>query len=99
MVKRIVNAILLAAFKIKLGFKMFKIKFPHIKRWIISILCLAIVCGGLAFAFLRPTAAYYYIDYNGNRGVATKCYEQGENLMCERSYNGKVLVVEYWRGE
>ena len=39
---------------------------------------------------------YYYIDLNGNKGVAKKCWEQECGLFCDRLPNGIVQVQQYW---
>ena len=42
---------------------------------------------------------YYYLDKNGQRGVASYCWEDAGNLFCDRKYQGIAAVIQYWRGE
>lgn len=69
--------------------------------------CMCIFAAMIALSFIvswvvqyrTSFRAYYYIDYNDNRGVASNCWEGAAALYCNRKYNGKIKVREYWRGE
>lgn len=67
------------------------------------------IVGGIAVAGLAALiwfhnygidhSRYYYIDTQGNKGVATGCYSTDSALFCKRQYGGKIKVIEYWKGE
>ena len=62
---------------------------------IAAIISLIII---IADIFLtRVTETYYYIDFNGEVGVATECWEGGNGLICNRLYGGKQVVQQYWQ--
>lgn len=86
--------------KIKLWFQKINLKYPHLKWVILGILIAGVALLISWLIFLRPVSAhYYYIDYEGNRGVADKCWIYDGGLICNREYGGKIQVMQYWRGD
>lgn len=63
-------------------------------------LLLLVIAAGAGISAYNETHRYYYIDMDGNRGTAYKCeaYEQ-IGLICDKEYNGKIMVRQYWRGK
>lgn len=93
----------LKLYEIKLKMRLFymnKIK-PRLKKIIIItslILICAIVAIGIRF-YINDHSRYFYIDYQGNKGVATWCGQTETGLVCDRIYGGKIIVTEYWKGK
>jgi len=67
-----------------------------------------IMCGGLIFlglvllgigiwAYVYARPHYFYIDMEGNKGIAKWCKEVSAGLICQRDHGGKVLVSQYWK--
>ena len=42
---------------------------------------------------------YFYIDMQGDKGVAIECKEDNGSLICNKEYGGKIIVQQYWKGE
>ena len=92
----------LKLFGLKLKMRLFYMNYikPRLKKIIITI-CAIVVCAGVGFgiyAYRRAHCRYFYIDYAGNKGVADWCGQTDTGLVCDRTYGGKVVVVQYWRG-
>ena len=57
----------------------------------------ALIILGLGLRLPKPsTSAFYYVDFEGQLGVAKNCWENKNGLICERAYGGKQLVQQYW---
>lgn len=54
-----------------------------------------LLAGGIYL--LLPHKEYFYIDYEGNRGVAKICRATSAGLYCNREYGGNIMVQEYWQ--
>lgn len=78
---------------------MFKIKMFLKEKWIYVLTVFGILLFVmLAFIFITaPNGKYYYIDYNEQKGVANKCWENDDGLYCDRLYGGKIKVLQYWK--
>ena len=86
--------------KTKMKLILWWINFKHKRCIIWCAAALLIGCvGTLLLTQETSTAAYYYIDLNGNQGVAKKCWENESGLICDRAYGGKITVREYWKSE
>ena len=60
------------------------------------LLCAAAVAGlMILLAVIAAPKEYYYIDYNGDEGVAKNCQMVAAGLVCEKMYGGKIMVKEY----
>lgn len=88
--------------KLKLALLYLRFKNNFIKNghiWIVAAALLIGIIGTWLMTRETSVAAYYYIDLNGNQGVASACWENNNGLICERAYGGKVAVNEYWRSQ
>ena len=69
---------------------------PKLKYWIIAAIAgLLILVVGVSALYSNTSAQYYYVDLNGNRGVADSCWESRGQLICNRTYGGKIVVQQY----
>lgn len=77
----------------------FKIKMFLKEKWIyVLTISLVLLFGMLAIILITaPNGKYYYIDYNEQKGVANKCWENDDGLYCDRIYGGKIKVLQYWK--
>ena len=98
--------------KLETSFKLFELKIKMRLWWMNHIVPnkKKILIGGAIFIVLAIVALsiytyksshsrYFYIDMQGNKGVATNCRMIEEGLVCDRQYGGKIMVQQYWRGE
>lgn len=67
----------------------------YIDLCILGLCVLMILCQ--VIWHIKKSPVYYYIDWDNQIGVATKCKDNKEGLICERSYRGTVSVKEYWK--
>ena len=88
--------------EIELKFILFyntKVK-PNIRKIKIGILIsiAAFLCIIALVIWHNSKSKYFYIDYEGNTGVADWCGATEAGLICKTS-NGRVMVNQYWRGK
>lgn len=68
------------------------------KKKIILIAAFLILLIIMVIKDIKKPVVYYYIDWDGERGVATECWENKESgLFCKKNYGGKIAVKQYWR--
>lgn len=53
------------------------------------------VIATFVLVFTFPRKEYFYIDYEGNKGVAAECGKSNAGLWCDREFGGKIMVQEY----
>lgn len=89
-------------FKWQLKLKLFYINYikPHKKKVILfTILAFVImICGVGIYNHITDSRRFFYIDYEGNRGVSNWCRTIEAGLVCDRTYGGRIMVNQYWRG-
>ena len=56
-----------------------------------------VVIAVFVLVFTFPRKEYFYIDYEGNKGVAAECGKSDVGLWCNREFGGKIMVQEYWQ--
>ncbi len=64
---------------------------------VIIILCAAALITTGIIAYHNNYQRYFYIDYEGNRGVANWCGTTEAGLVCDRT-GGRIMVNQYWKG-
>lgn len=74
--------------------KIFNLRYSYLK-WVAAGIVL--VCLVAALIWKINNGIYAYIDLDGNRGTAVRCWVENGNLICDKMYNGKVLVKQFWR--
>lgn len=79
---------------IKQEIKIANLRYPFLK-WIAAGLALVLLIAVIKWKI--DNGIYAYIDLDNNKGVAVKCWVGDGNLICDKAYNGKILVKQYWR--
>ena len=70
------------------------LEYPFLKWILLAFIGIIII---LCIKWRLDYRIYSYIDLNDNYGVASYCWEEQGNLICNKIYNGKIQVKEYIR--
>ncbi len=68
------------------------------RKWLIVLGAILGIIIVWAIVAACTTSRFFYIDWDGNSGVADKCWVDNGRLLCEKMYNGVVNVRQYWKG-
>ena len=86
--------------KIKEFFKLIINKAAMHKKVAAIIAAIVVLITALLVIWLcTRDVKYFYVDINGNKGVADKCWSDDCGLYCSKEIGGAIQVHQYTRGK